>query len=74
MLPATLTMAPIHPLRLTDRNEADSAAQAATFKLIDRATHNLILFASRGVKGHAAFHRVPESWEFHQEVTPKISL
>lgn len=46
MLPATLTMAPIHPLRLTRRNKADSAAQAATFKLIGCATHNLILFAS----------------------------
>jgi len=46
MLPATLTMAPIHPPWLTSRNEADSTAQAATFKLIGRATHNLILFAS----------------------------
>jgi len=32
MLPATLTMAPIHTLRLTSSNKAHRAAQAATFE------------------------------------------
>lgn len=54
MLPATLTVAPIHPLRLSSRNKADSAAQAATLKLVGRATHNVILFASPRVSRSSA--------------------
>src|SRR5262249_39802723 len=39
----TLAMAPIDPLRLTGRNKADCAAQAAAFKLLGGAAHDLIL-------------------------------
>jgi hypothetical protein len=36
-------MAPIDPFRLTSRDKTDRAAQAATFELVGRAAHNLIL-------------------------------
>jgi hypothetical protein len=53
MLAATLAVAPIYSLRLTSRNNANRAAQAATFELVGRAAHNLILHASW--KNDAAF-------------------
>jgi hypothetical protein len=40
VLAATLTVAPIHPFRLTGRNKTDRAAQATTFELLGYATHN----------------------------------
>ena len=43
MLPATLTMTPIDPLRLASRRKTHRAAQTATFELVSCATHNLIL-------------------------------
>src|SRR5216684_3700432 len=38
-----LAIAPIYPLRLTGRDKTDRTAEAATFELLDRAAHNLIL-------------------------------
>ena len=43
MLTTTLAMAPIDSLRLTGRNQAYRAAQAAGFKLLGGAAHDLIL-------------------------------
>jgi len=43
MLTTTLAVAPIYALRLTSRDKTDRAAQAATFKLVGRAAHDLIL-------------------------------
>ena len=51
-------MAPIDPLRLTSRDKTDRAAQAATFELVGRAAHNLIL------------HVVLESVKRSQETMP----
>ena len=39
----TLTMTPIYRLGLSGRDKADCAAEAATFKLLGRAAHDLIL-------------------------------
>ena len=43
MLPTTLAMTPRHSFRLAGSQKADRAAQAATFELFSRATHNLTL-------------------------------
>ena len=51
-------MAPIDPLRLTSRDKTDRAAQAATFELVGRAAHNLIL------------HVILESVKRSQETMP----
>src|SRR5438046_1711409 len=53
-------MAPIDPLRLTSRDKTDRAAQAATFELVGRAAHNLIL------------HVVLESVRRSQETLPLL--
>jgi hypothetical protein len=39
----TLAMTPIDPLRFTSGDKTDRPAQAATFKLLGRAAHDLIL-------------------------------
>jgi hypothetical protein len=44
--PATLAMAPIDSLWFTGRNETNRATQTATFELLGRAAHNLILPSS----------------------------
>ena len=44
--PATLAMAPIDSLWFTGRNETHRATQTATFELLGRAAHNLILPSS----------------------------
>src|SRR6266481_1650447 len=49
MLPATLAMTPRHSFRLAGSQKADRAAQAATFELFSRATHNLTLSTSSWV-------------------------
>ena len=49
MLPTTLAMTPRHPFRLAGSDEAHRAAEAATFELFSRATHNLILSTSSWV-------------------------
>jgi hypothetical protein len=43
MLATTLAMAPIYSLRLAGSAETDRTAQAATFELVGRAAHDLIL-------------------------------
>src|SRR5205823_322732 len=49
MLPTTLAMTPGHPFRLAGIDEAHRAAEAATFELFSRASHNLILSTSSWV-------------------------
>jgi hypothetical protein len=39
----TLAMAPIDPCRLARSDKTDRATQAATFELVGRAAHNLML-------------------------------
>ncbi len=49
-MPATtLAMTPIYPLRFTRCDKPDRPAQAATFKLLGRAAHDLILLPRLGV-------------------------
>ena len=43
VLSTTLAMTPICPLRLAGRDKTDRTTEAATFELLDRAAHNLIL-------------------------------
>src|SRR5262249_24125300 len=46
MLTATLAVAPIYALRLAGRNKTDRVAKTATFELLGRAAHDLILHQS----------------------------
>jgi hypothetical protein len=43
MLSTTLAMTPIYPVWLTGRDKTDRTAEAATFELLDRVAHDLIL-------------------------------
>jgi hypothetical protein len=48
----TLAMTPIYPLGLTGRDKTDRTAQTATFKLLGRAAHDLILLPRHEVSSY----------------------
>ena len=55
----TLAMTPIYPLRFTSRDKTDRTAQAATFKLLRRAAHNLILRSCWSQRRKVRLHILP---------------